>query len=97
MAVRNNKQEPNFKLKVFNNLLINEDFTVKEEYKNTLLHFFKTDISYLDLHKDIKQSLERINKLIENNTFGKIKNMLKTINPNAQLYLINTVFFKDNW
>lgn len=92
ILTNSNKSENLF---LANSIWINNNFTVENTFQKTLENYYYAQA----FNKDFANSatLTAINDWIANNTGGMIKNMLDRIDKLAVLYLINAIYFKDNW
>lgn len=85
-------------VKVSNMILINNNFasSINAEYTNSV-----KDISVCrtENFKHANEIVEYVNRYVETNTNGLIKNALSTgsIVPDDALLLVNTIYFKCNW
>jgi len=82
-------------LKLANSLWIDDSISPDEEALLTVAEFYDSKIATHDLQESGYH--EVINSWIEENTGGKIKNMLGEITPEIIMYLINAIYFKANW
>lgn len=67
---------------------------IKPEFLQTNADYYGADAFQAPLDE---QTLREINEWISAQTDGLIKEVLKDINPNALLYLVNTVLFDAEW
>lgn len=84
------------KLDMGNSIWIREGQKIKPEFLSTNKKTFDAHIQELDFSK--ADSVDKINKWIDNATKGKITKMLEPpISPDVIMYLINAVYFKGQW
>jgi len=68
----------------------------EDEFLNTNKNYFDAKISELDFSEP--EAVAIINKWVEDNTNGKIKEIVEApINPMTVMFLINAIYFKGNW
>jgi len=80
---------------IANSLWGRQGIAFNETYFKDMKTYYNAQISSLDFSDP--KSLDMINGWIEDNTKGKIKEMLKNLDPEAILYLINAIYFKGQW
>lgn len=87
------------KLSVANRIFTKLGLTVDDAYKASSNHYYGSDIELLDFVGEPEQSRQYINKWVEEQTMGKIQDLLPAgiIRPDALLVLINAVYFKGKW
>lgn len=70
---------------------------VKEEFKNTLLRIYETDVIPIDFHDPLGASAF-VNNYVGTKTHGKIREVLQPQEVhNLHLVLISAIFFKGKW
>jgi serpin B len=82
-------------LSVANSIWYRDDFQVLEEFIETNINYFNAEVSEIDFSDP--ETVHVINQWIENNTEGKIKEMLDYIPVDAVMYLINAIYFNAKW
>ncbi|XP_071949433.1 leukocyte elastase inhibitor-like [Antedon mediterranea] len=89
--------EEAYTLKSANRLFTHQGFSILEEYRQqTKAHY----LSKLETHNFVEDgagAVNAINSWVEGETNGKIKDLLKEIDPLTRLILVNAVYFKGNW
>ncbi|XP_041121848.1 protein Z-dependent protease inhibitor-like [Polyodon spathula] len=73
-------------------MFVPQDFNVLETFLSQTKEYFNTDTIQLN-----PILTTNINEYVEKMTSGKIKELLKTVDPNTKLMLINYVLFKGKW
>ena len=73
-----------------NSLWINKDFPVRQYYKHVLNTYY-----FADVENTVNSTL--INKWVQKNTSGKIKELFDASVNNSQIVLVNTIYFKSRW
>merc|ERR1719219_888025 len=78
-----------------NHLWVRKNFTLKADYESLIRENFNAQLSGIDFKSE--RAVKDINGWIENITKGKIKELVKSIQPDTQLFLANALYFKENW
>ena len=78
-----------------NSIWYDELFPVYPEFLATNQTYFDAQVEALDFRDPDAASI--INSWIEDNTNGKITEMLQSIPADAVMYLINAIYFKGDW
>ena len=86
---------PERTLTIANSLWIRQDVPFKQDFLQRNTQFFGAKISPLNFNDPI--ALHTINQWVNDNTNGKIPQVLQDIDPNAVAFLINTIYFKAAW
>jgi serpin B len=87
--------DPEIKLALANSVWYRQDFSVKPSYLNAMDSSFDAEIAALDF--SLPSSLETINNWAGANTNGKIPKVLDFIDPFAEMFLMNALYFKGTW
>ena len=74
---------------------VNENYTIKDAYKNAIVSWYDGQIQLFDFHQ--AKTLQDINSWVIDRSNGLIGDILESINPSATAYLINTLFFDAVW
>jgi serpin B len=90
---------PGRKLTVANALWVEQKFPLRAEYRQTLSRFYGAEPTQVNFVSRPDSAVAQINRWAEENTAGKIRNLLSRddINDLTRLYLTNTVYFKGDW
>ncbi len=78
-----------------NSIWYGTGFNVLPDFLDINKHFFNAEIGEKDFSNP--NSLTEINKWIEDKTEGKIKDVLKVLDPQTVMLLINAIYFKAQW
>lgn len=78
-----------------NSIWYRTGFNVLPDFLDINKHFFNAEIGEKDFSNP--NSLTAINKWIEDKTEGKIKDVLKVLDPQTVMLLINAIYFKAQW
>jgi len=87
--------DPKVTLTIANSLWARQDVPFKTDFLERNTEFFDAEISTLDFTDP--NSVKTINQWVNTNTDGKIPEILKRIDPDEVLFLINTIYFKGEW
>ena len=84
-------------LAIANSIWMDDQFApeVKEAFLEVMTEIFSSELFSIDLEGP--DAVSQINGWIEDNTNGKIKEMLTEIPAGVVMYLINALYFKANW
>ena len=93
----NNKE--NYTLKIANALWPQINSSIKQEYVDILENYYHAYLQYLNYAKDPEKARETINSWTNNQTNGKIKDLLHRgdVNPQTVLVLTNAIYFYGLW
>lgn len=83
------------KFSVANSIWYKLGFQVLSEFIETNSQYFDAAVEEIDFSDP--QTVDIINQWIEDNTNGKIKDMLDFIPGDAVMYLINAIYFNAKW
>jgi serine protease inhibitor len=88
-----------FKLDVVNDAWGQKNFQFLAGYLDTLAVNYGAGLRILDFAKDAEGARQTINKYIEDNTNGKIKDLIPpgAVNDLTRLVLTNAIYFKAAW
>jgi serine protease inhibitor len=82
-------------LAVANSLWARREVQFKEDFLERNRQFFGAEVASLDF--GAPGALTTINNWVSRNTKGKIPTIIKRINPDDVMFLINAVYFKGQW
>jgi len=82
-----------------NALWVQRDFEILSSYVNTLQDSYRAEAVNVDYIKAAEAARLRINGWVENQTRGKIKDLIPPgfLNPSTVLVLTNAIYFKGDW
>ena len=88
-----------YDLIVANALWLQEEYALKPEYLTLIRDGFDALVEKLDLVGDSEKACRTINRWADENTRGKISEVLSPgeIHPLTRLILANATYFKDDW
>jgi serine protease inhibitor len=87
--------DPKVKFQIANSIWYRNDHVFEELFFNQCKQYFDAEVAGLDFSNP--QSKDIINAWVDENTNGKIKEIVKRINPNNVMFLINAIYFKGTW
>ncbi|WP_339794871.1 serpin family protein [uncultured Imperialibacter sp.] len=82
-------------IQIANSNWYSKEYSIKNEFRDLLLTYYNAEVKMADFAAP--STVSDINKWIEGNTNGKIKDMLDQIPDDAVMYLINAIYFKADW
>ncbi|KAL1438203.1 hypothetical protein MTO96_048286 [Rhipicephalus appendiculatus] len=86
----------NSTLRVANAAVVQESYTVTDEYLGLLRQSFDAEVSVASLNDE--QSVRAINDWVKNKTEQKIEQLLsEPLPPDTRLVLLNAIYFKGLW
>lgn len=89
------RTDPKIRMNIANSVWSKQGTTVEEEFKDNISEFYNAEFRVEDFSNPA--TLDAINHWVEENTEGKIKNILDHISPDDFMYLINAIYFKGEW
>jgi serpin B len=92
-------QNENYTLKIANTLWVQQDFEIREEYEQVLKDYYNAYLKTLNFRDNPERARSIINSWVENETNGKIKNLLEkgAINTFTVAVLTNAIYFPAAW
>lgn len=82
-------------ISIANSVWTENNFVVKKPFNDILTGFYNAYAKSFDIHDATTPA--QINKWIEDHTNGLIKEMVKDLDPNTVMLLINAIYFKGKW
>ncbi|KTG32132.1 hypothetical protein cypCar_00016347 [Cyprinus carpio] len=94
-----NKPGAPYVLSLANRLYGEQSYQFVEKFLNDAKRYYEAGLEEVDFKKKPDAVRVDINKWVEKNTQGKIKDLLPqgTIDPLTRLVLVNAIYFKGNW
>lgn len=94
-----NSTKRDFELKTGNALWGQYDYPFLDSYVNTVEKYYGGKITNLDFKEKTEESRKTINTYIEDQTNGRIKDLIPAwfIHPTTKLILTNAIYFKATW
>ena len=84
------------KLSIANAVVVNQNYPLKDSYKETVGKFYEAEVSNMDF-TDNDGTTKKINQWCSDHTNGLIPEVLKGVDPQAFAYLMNALYFKSSW
>lgn len=82
-------------LDIAHSIWYKQGFNVLDTFKDINRNYYNAEVKELDFAQS--DALDIINGWIEDNTGGKIRDMIEEIDPNHVMFLINAIYFKGIW
>lgn len=94
----NNKNSA-YELRTGNALWVQQDYPLLEEYVTSVEKYYGGKAANLDFIKETEKSRQTINAFIEEQTNGKIKDLIPAgvLSPLTKLVITNAIYFKGTW
>lgn len=85
-------------LTIANRVYVSAGFTINQKFREVAVQKFLSDIQEVDFGQS-EASASTINKLVEEKTNKKIKNLISPnmLNSLTCMVLVNAIYFKGNW
>ena len=80
---------------IANSLWADHDAQLLADFVHRNNEFYGAKVSTIDFRAE--ESPATISQWVEQETEGKIKDLIKSLDPDAQLVLINAIYFKGDW
>lgn len=87
--------DPKVNLNVANSNWYTNRYSINPGFENTLVEFYDAEVFAKDFTDP--STLNEINGWVEDETNGRIKNILSEIDPDHVMFLINAIHFKAQW
>jgi serine protease inhibitor len=87
--------DPKVNMSLANSTWYKQEYKIKDEFKKILEEYYDATVNATDFNDPGAKDL--INGWIEQNTNGKIKDMIDQIPSNIVMYLINAIYLKATW
>ncbi len=84
-------------LRVANALWVQKGYPLKEDYLDVIREYYLGEVRELDFKSDPNGAKRIINEWVEEQTKGKIKNLVSGLSRETRLIITNAVYFKANW
>uniref|UniRef100_A0A3Q3FGG3 Serpin domain-containing protein n=1 Tax=Labrus bergylta TaxID=56723 RepID=A0A3Q3FGG3_9LABR len=90
------RSQKNLQLDVGNAAAVRSGFSPLEKFLNDVKQFYQGEIFNVN-HNNLSEAAAEINRFIANKTQDMIKDMVKDLDPDMAMVLINYVYFKGMW
>lgn len=94
-----NTSHKDYELSIANGLFAEKVFDIRKDYIECAKKLYNAQVERVDFTNDVEDTRYKINKWIENETHGKIRDVFHegTISSSAVMVLVNAVYFKGKW
>lgn len=82
-------------LSIANSIWYHQDLTLQADLRQAIESYYNGKIEGLDFSDPSAKDI--INEWVENETQGKIKDLVESISPLHRMFLINAIYFKADW
>ncbi|MEQ8555263.1 MAG: serpin family protein [Cyclobacteriaceae bacterium] len=89
------KLDPSVTLNIANSNWYTDQLTINPDFEQILNDFYNAQVYRADFGNP--STVNNINDWVEDETHGKIKDILSSIDPAEVMFLINAIYFKANW
>ncbi|XP_008584585.1 PREDICTED: serpin B7 isoform X1 [Galeopterus variegatus] len=88
-----------YDLSIANGLFVEKVFDFHKDYIECAEKLYNAKVQRVDFTNDVEDTTYKINKWVENETHGKITNVIRNgmISSSAVMVLVNVVYFKGKW
>jgi serpin B len=83
-------------LALANGVLVNDWFTLKAPFKSAVETYYDALVKSMSF-SDEGAVMKYVNDWCEKHTYGRIKDVLKEMDPAALMYLMNAIYFNADW
>ena len=87
--------DPDVKFQIANSIWYRLGFDVEKDFVTVNKTYFNAIVRSLDF--SLPSAVDVINNWVDENTNGKIKEIIKRIDPETVMFLINAIYFKGMW
>ncbi|MEM2870360.1 MAG: serpin family protein [Thermoplasmata archaeon] len=86
-------------LSTANAMWIQRDFNILSDYVNTVQTYYRASAFSVDYARAAEEARQRINSWVEDQTGGRIKDLIPQgiLNPLTRLVLTNAIYFRGDW
>lgn len=88
--------DPKVELRIANSVWYRNDFSVKNDFLKSNTTYYNAEVSSFDRSKPDEAKIS-MNKWVDKNTKGKIKQIIDKVEAEDVMFLINAVYFKADW
>ena len=77
-------------------VLVNDRFTIKAPFKSAVETYYDALVESMSF-SDGQAVIKYVNDWCEKHTYGRIKDVLKDMDPYALMYIMNAIYFNADW
>jgi len=94
-----NSDDGNYTLDVANSLWVEQNFTIKMNYLDTIMLNYGAGLHLVDFINETEATRVAINRWVEQKTRDRIQELIpkNMISPYTRLVLVNAIYFKASW
>ncbi|XP_075072258.1 heparin cofactor 2 [Mixophyes fleayi] len=92
---RLNRRDFGYTLRSVNDLYIQKDFSIREDFKSSLKNYYFAEAQVGDFEE--KAFVNQVNQRIQKLTKGLIKEAVSNLSPGLLMLLVNCIYFKGTW
>lgn len=89
------KVDTSVQIHIANAIYVNKNYTLKKQFQQDMKGYYGAHAESLDFSSP--KTLDRINGWCNSKTNGLIPRILNKVNPEAESYLLNAIYFKAAW
>ena len=83
-------------LALANGVLVKKEYTLKAPFKNAVTNYYDALVESMSFG-DPNAVMKYVNDWCYKHTYGRIKDVLKEVDPDAFMYLMNAIYFYSKW
>ena len=83
-------------LALANGVLVKKEYTPKAPFKNAVTNYYDALVESMSF-ADPNAVMKYVNDWCYKHTYGRIKDVLKEVDPDAFMYLMNAIYFYSKW
>jgi serpin B len=87
--------DPKVTIEIAQSIWYRMGFNVLNDFKTVNETYYDAEVNELDFSRSDAKDV--INGWIEEKTHGKIKDMIKSVNPSHVMFLVNAIYFNGEW
>jgi len=87
--------DPKVTLEIAQSIWYRQNYNVLQDFKSVNETYYDAEVNELDFSRSDAKDV--INNWIEDKTHDKIKDMIKEVNPDHVMFLVNAVYFNGEW
>ncbi|XP_063820865.1 heparin cofactor 2 [Pseudophryne corroboree] len=92
---RLNRRDFGYTLRSVNDLYIQKNFSIREDFKSSLKNYYFAEAQVGDFEE--KAFVNQINQRTQKLTKGLIKEAISNLSPGLLMFIVNCIYFKGTW